>query len=245
MSYLEFILVFLCPWIALGLILLFKRNEPIRAVLFGVISVSLSIALVFTFLLYALTGPDVQHELLVFNLIKSLQTYDRLPLEIPLLLFCQSVMSGFILFFIRPRIHPTLVPSLRVKGVGALVLIIFIFLGVIMLGNPVTSHTGALLLWGGIILLAQWFFGSSLVWRTKGMFALTVLISSMYFSIIEGVAIKSHLWAMGDGSNLGIDFLGIPFERILFQIILAASSCQGLEIFWRHFQKSEFSQKQY
>lgn len=235
MSYIEFFLAFLCPWIALGLILLFKRNEPIKAVMGGILVVS--------FLMTALCGQIVyfltENNILIYEPSHSWSMWGSAPFEAYFGLFCQSFIAGLALFFLRPRIHPKLIPSRVLKLAGCFVLAMIVAVGIIMLDNPVSAHLGAVVSWSGCLLFLEWLGGSSLVWRTKAKFTVAVVVCAIYFSLVEGVAIRYGLWQVDVSQSLGLFLFNLPVERVLFHLGFCLVACHGLEIFWRYGQKTE------
>lgn len=242
MSDLEFFLAFLCPWIILGLIILFRRNEPIAAIMAGILCVGAFMALVSFPLDYFLASEGI----LIYDPFQSFHLFKDLPAEIPISAFAQSFLAGLALYFLRPRIHPATVDSKVLKFTGAGVFAVVAFLGEIMLGNQVGYHLGLVFLWAGFLLFFQWLAGSSLVWRTKGMFSVAVCASAVYFCVVEGLGIYYGLWNVDVDKSLGLFIFNIPIERALYQIFFALIACQGHEIFWRYFVRRDlFSPNDY
>lgn len=242
MSLIEFFLVFLCPWILIGLFALIKRNEPFAAIFGGILIVSLTMS--------ALSAPYVNYlageGVLNYDLDRSLWVAGELPVEVYFILFAKAFLSGLLLFFIRPRIHRKFVGSKVLKFTGLGVLAFGLALAAIMARNQVSFHMGSALLWGLGLLFLEWIGGSSLMWRTKGMFTVAAGISAGYFFLVEALALKFGLWQTDPSMGLGIYIFNVPLERAVFNLLFAVLSCLGLEIFWRFCSKADlFSANEY
>lgn len=228
MSYIELITAFVAPWVVLELLLLFKRNDPIRTVLSGVI-----ITGVLTLIISApLNQILAQQNILVFNRFESLYMVGDLPVEIYGLIAGMCLFSGLILYFLRPRIHPVRFPSRWIKLGGIAFFAPLAITCIIMLREPTFAHMGVILLWFSFVMGAMWLFGGSLVWRTKSRFILATLISTIYFSLIDAFAIHKGYWIVNASLSSGITIFGLPIERSLFYLCMNLAFCQGLELFW-------------
>lgn len=225
MSYVDFFLAFICPWILMGFFLISKRDEPMKAIITGIAIVS--------FIVTLLTLPFIK--ILSDNGILILGVGEGEKLYFGL--FFQGILSGLILYFLRPKNEKENSQPKSIKMWGVVSLSIITLVGVIMIRNEVTRHLGMLIVWAGPLLFLEWLGGSSFVWRTRRMFVLAVLISASYMWFVEGMAINSGLWSANQDSSLGITVFGLPLERAVFHFLFALVLCQGLEIFWRVFRR--------
>ena len=228
MSYIELITAFVAPWVVLELLLLFKRNDPIKTVLSGVLAVGAITIIISAPLNQILASQGI----LEFNSSESLFMIGLVPFEIYGLIAGMCLFSGLILYFLRPRIHPVRIPSRWIKLGGVALLVPLAITCLIMLREPSLNHMGVILLWFSIVMGSQWFFGGSLVWRTKSMFISACLFSTGYFCLIDAFAIHKAYWGVNPFLSSGISLFGLPIERVLYYLSINLCYCQGLELFW-------------
>jgi len=213
-TYLEFHLVFvLPPMVALGVLAIYREDawwgpRPLSGV-----AIVLFLAFVYT------TPWD---NLLIA---KGVWWYGEgatagqlwhAPVGEYLFFLLQPVLTALWLFqfpTIRDR-------SLRIgaarRFVGAVAGLSVSAAGYVLLGTTASFYLGAILLWAGPILAIQWSFGWPYVWEIRRTALVALAVPTLYYWLIDRIAIGVGLWTISSEHTIGIGLLGLPVEEALF-----------------------------
>ena len=70
--------------------------------------------------------------------------------------------------------------------------------------------------WALPIVLLQWAAARKILWERRQIVLLAVVVSTLYLSSVDGIAISSGIWTLHADRILGIHFGAVPLEEILF-----------------------------
>ena len=113
--------------------------------------------------------------------------------------------------------------SLRIglgrRVVGAVAGLAVSGIGYLLLGSTASFYLGAILLWAGPILAIQWGFGWPYMWEIRRTAALAVAVPTLYYWVIDRIAIGLGIWSISGEHTVGLSLLGLPVEEMLFFLV--------------------------
>ncbi len=88
---------------------------------------------------------------------------------------------------------------------------------ILAVGWPPGTYLGLLLVWALPPLMLQFAFGADILWRHRRAISLSILLTTLYLSAADKLAITSGTWTINPEQSLGIYLLGrLPLEELLF-----------------------------
>ena len=214
LTYLEFHLVFvLPPMVALGVLAIYRKGawwgpQPLSGV-----AIVLFLAFVYT------TPWDnllIAEGVWWYGEGTTAGQLWHAPVGEYLFFLLQPVLTALWLFqfpAIRDR-------SLRIgagrRVVGAVAGLSVSAVGYVLTGTTATFYLGAILLWAGPILAIQWSFGWPYVWEIRRTALVALAVPTLYYWLIDRLAIDVGLWTISSEHTIGIGLLGLPVEEALF-----------------------------
>jgi len=142
--------------------------------------------------------------------------------------FWNAPVGEYLFFLLQPVLtclwlfqFPTIRErSLRTSGqkrlVGALAGLAVALVGYALVGTDSTFYLGAILLWSGPILAIQWSFGWPYLWEIRRTALLAVAVPTLYYWLIDRIAVGLGLWVISDTHTVGVALFGLPVEEMLF-----------------------------
>lgn len=70
--------------------------------------------------------------------------------------------------------------------------------------------------WALPIVLLQWAVARQILWERRQIVLLAVVLSTLYLSAVDGIAISNGIWTIHADRILGIHFGAVPLEEIVF-----------------------------
>jgi lycopene beta-cyclase len=119
---------------------------------------------------------------------------------------------------VKARVIPVIVVGLWIVGVGLL----------LSRWRPGT-YLGLELVWGLPPILLQLFFGLETLVQHRRLVLITILSSTLYFSLADTLAIHSGIWTIDPQQSLGIMIgQGLPLEEVVFFLLTTTLVTVGL-----------------
>ncbi|MES3161544.1 MAG: lycopene cyclase domain-containing protein [Halorubrum sp.] len=118
----------------------------------------------------------------------------------------------------------------RVAGVLVGATMVVVGLWLVSLGDSFL-YLGGLIAWVGPVLALQWGVGGGYLARTPKVWLTATLLPSVYFWIVDRIAIGMGTWIISDTYTTGIALLGLPLEEMLFFAAASLMTINGLILF--------------
>jgi lycopene cyclase domain-containing protein len=118
--------------------------------------------------------------------------------------------------------------SRRARLLGVLAGLVVGGAGVAMLFRTPTTYLGAILAWAGPVLALQWGFAPGYLLRRWRVVAIGVGVPTVYFWIIDRMALELGLWIISPRYTTGVVPLGLPIEEAVFFLVTSLFIVQGL-----------------
>jgi lycopene cyclase domain-containing protein len=228
MTYLQFLIIFLClPILLLGLATWRDLRANLRAPQqFRNLPGWLAIAIhVFVAVVYTTpwdnylvaTGVWYYNPRLVAGV-----TLGWVPIEEYTFFVLQTILSGLWLLWLARRLplpqagpsQPTRTRKAAVIGLGVAWLI---SLGGLISGWQPFTYLGLILVWALPPVILQMAFGADILWRFRRLIGLALGSISVYLGLMDSLAIRAGTWTIDPAQSLNI-FLGgaLPVEEFIF-----------------------------
>lgn len=166
--------------------------------------------------------------------------FGYVPIEEYTFFIVQPIMTGLLLFtiarYVKSDPHPA--GSVKIRIVATSVVGVIWLISVILLILTAVSdewkpftYLSLELSWALIPLMIQFAFGADILWRHRRIVFLTILISTLYLSCADAVAIGSGTWTIDPQQSLNI-FLGgvLPIEEFVFFLLTNVLVVMGLTL---------------
>ena len=118
----------------------------------------------------------------------------------------------------------------RVAGVLVGLSMVVVGLWLVSLGDSFL-YLGGLIAWVGPVLALQWSVGGGYLVRTPEVWLTATLVPSLYFWVVDRIAIEMGTWIISDTYTTGIAVLGLPIEEMLFFASASLMTINGLVLF--------------
>ena len=118
----------------------------------------------------------------------------------------------------------------RVAGVLVGVSMVVVGLWLVSLGDSYL-YLGGLVAWVGPVLALQWSVGGGYLARTPRVWLTATLVPSLYFWVVDRIAIGMGTWIISDTYTTGIAVFGLPIEEMLFFASASLMTINGLVLF--------------
>jgi lycopene beta-cyclase len=152
------------------------------------------------------------------------------PIEEYMFFVLQPVLTGLFLFIVLGQRtlgwvkHDSRTP----QRAGNMFFALLTLAGAAFIGFESTHYLGLILVWAGPVLLFQWAYGGSQLWRLRRVYTLAVAIPTLYLCIADGIAIHLNVWTISTRFTTGIAFWSLPLEEALFFLMTNMLVVQGL-----------------
>lgn len=120
-------------------------------------------------------------------------------------------------------------PAVRF-GAFAFALSLFL-LGWFLLEDKSGFYLGSTLLWFAPVFMLQWFVGADRLlprWKPLGG---VIFVSTLYLCLVDGIAMRSNVWAISKEHTLGPMVGNVPLEEICFFLITNVLVVAGVTLY--------------
>jgi len=229
LTYLEFHLVFVIPpIIGLALLTYFRESawkglKPVSGLV-----IILALAIVYT---TPWNNLMIAEGVWWYGEGTTLVHFWYTPLGEYLFFILQPILTALWLFqFPTIRERSIQIPATK-RLVGVAAGLIVGIIGFVLLLTDSTFYLGAILFWAGPILAIQWGFGWPYLWEIRRTFAVMLLVPTLYYWVIDRLAIGMGIWVISDTHTVGISLLGLPLEEALFFLMTNIFVIQGIVLY--------------
>lgn len=232
MTYAEFHLYYILPWIALLIFLtrnILQKNSKMIAAAIGF---NMVLALVYT------TPWDnylIYKEIWTYPPERVVGRIGYIPIEEYAFFILQTLMTGLLNVLLIEKIgfsKPAHSPRRPlINKVSAVFFIFLHLLGVYFLFDSPTLYMGLILAWAAPVCALQWFVGGDLLWRNLKIFCPTVLLPTVYLWWADHTAIADGIWAISEKYTAGLNIFGLPLEEAIFFLATNLMVVQGVTLF--------------
>jgi lycopene cyclase domain-containing protein len=149
-------------------------------------------------------------------------TLGWVPIEEYTFFVMQTLMTGLWLLSWMRRSWPPVKPPflrglLRWVAVGVLIPLWLVSLGVLLAGWTPGWYLGLILVWALPPIGLQLAFGADILWRYGRLVLMSVVPTTLYLWLVDGLAIRSGTWTINPDRILGIYLGGVlPVEEAVF-----------------------------
>lgn len=241
MSYLDFLLIFLCLPIGLLIAAVVYWLRDQRPIAISAYSIPGALALI-SLIAFVYTTPWdnylVSERVWYYDPQKVIGVIGYVPLEEYAFFILQVVLSGLAVILAisifsqqRPHVRTHSGGRYRVIGSGAMMLI-WIGMFIAEQSNLVTGrYLGLLLLWYLPPLALQLAFGADILWPRRTPIILTLICMTAFLSLADAIAINSGIWTINPQELTGLYFFGLlPVEEALFFLVTNALIVCGVPL---------------
>lgn len=125
----------------------------------------------------------------------------------------------------------TLALPRRTRLLGAFAGTVIGIVGIALFLGTSTLYLGAILLWAAPVLAIQWAFGWPQLWRRRRTVLLAIAVPTTYLCIADWVAIQLGIWELSAAYTTGYMIAGLPVEEALFFLVTNTFVVQGLVLY--------------
>lgn len=242
MTYAEFLLIFLVPWIVLEFYFFNKYYKDESSITFKGLFFLCAMAMIYT------TPWDnylVKNKIWWYGEDKVLGVIGYVPVEEYTFFILQTIMSGMFLFFLLKK-NPTTVKSRYdlPKFVGGLFFLVTTTLGIYWFFQDSTKYLGLIVGWASPVFLLQWIFGGDIFWQNKKSYLISIIVPSFYLWVADAIAINLNIWTISPTYTTGIMLYNLPIEEAIFFVATNMMVVQGLQLFWYYADLYSWSRKE-
>jgi len=146
------------------------------------------------------------------------------PIEEYTFFVLETILSGLFWWFLARRISQPkeFTPSKLIRVITVFVLFFtwVIFTALFFSDNQPISYLSITLFWALPAIFPQLLYGADILWHHRKLVALTILVPSVYLSLMDIVALKNTTWSISPSQTTGVLFFGIlPLEEVVFFFI--------------------------
>lgn len=164
--------------------------------------------------------------------------FGYVPIEEYTFFIVQPIMTGLLLFTLARYIKPDALSadSVKIRQIGTGVVAFIWFASVVLLILTFVSdqwdaftYLSLELSWALIPVMIQMAFGADILWRHRKVIVLSILISTVYLSGADAIAIGSGTWTIDPQQSLEV-FIGgvLPIEEFVFFLLTNTLVAMGL-----------------
>ena len=229
MTYLQFLLVFLC------VPLLFVYTEFRKSELPNKREFSVGILLLI-FLAVSYTTPWdnylVKSGVWIYGEDRILGTIGYVPVEEYCFFVLQTILSGLFCFLLQGRF--SLKRGNSRSSLKHIVSICYGGLFLVGLGCLYferTRYLGLILSWAMPVLLLQWIAGGGHLLTNLKIFLASALIPTFYLWIADALALSWGIWSISETYIIGVKIGSLPLEEAVFFLLTNLMVAQGVILF--------------
>jgi lycopene cyclase domain-containing protein len=164
--------------------------------------------------------------------------FGYVPIEEYTFFIVQPIMTGLLLFTLARYIKPDALAadSVKIRQIGTGVVAFIWLVSVVLLILTFVSdqwdaftYLSLELSWALIPVMIQMAFGADILWRHRKIIILSILISTVYLSGADAIAIGSGTWTIDPQQSLNV-FIGgvLPIEEFVFFLLTNTLVAMGL-----------------
>ena len=164
--------------------------------------------------------------------------FGYVPIEEYTFFIVQPIMTGLLLFTLARYIQSDALAtdSVKIRQIGTGVIASIWFVSVVLLILTFVSdqwdaftYLSLELSWALIPVMIQMAFGADILWRHRKVIVLSILISTVYLSGADAIAIGSGTWTIDPQQSLEV-FIGgvLPIEEFVFFLLTNTLVAMGL-----------------
>ena len=164
--------------------------------------------------------------------------FGYVPIEEYTFFIVQPIMTGLLLFTLARYIQSDALAtdSVKIRQIGTGVIASIWFVSVVLLILTFVSdqwdaftYLSLELSWVLIPVMIQMAFGADILWRHRKVIVLSILISTVYLSGADAIAIGSGTWTIDPQQSLEV-FIGgvLPIEEFVFFLLTNTLVAMGL-----------------
>jgi lycopene cyclase domain-containing protein len=164
--------------------------------------------------------------------------FGYVPIEEYTFFIVQPIMTGLLLFTLARYIKPDALSadSVKIRQIGTGVVAFIWLVSVVLLILTFVSdqwdaftYLSLELSWALIPVMIQMAFGADILWRHRKIIILSILISTVYLSGADAIAIGSGTWTIDPQQSLNV-FIGgvLPIEEFVFFLLTNTLVAMGL-----------------
>lgn len=166
--------------------------------------------------------------------------FGYVPIEEYTFFLVQPIMTGLLLLLLMRYINYDAQPadSSRIRIVGTMIAIAIWLIAcgllVLSLSSPAWkpfTYLALELSWAFIPIMIQMAFGADIIWRHRRTVLLTLIISTLYLSFADSLAIQAGTWTIDPQQSLNI-FIGgvLPVEEFVFFLLTNVLVVMGITL---------------
>lgn len=166
--------------------------------------------------------------------------FGYVPIEEYTFFIVQPIMTGLLLFTLARymRSDPQPADSISIRwiataGVGIVwvVSVILLILTFVSADWKPFTYLSLELSWGLIPLLIQMIFGADIIWRHRKIVTIAIVLSTLYLSFADALAIGSGTWTIDPQQSLNIYLGGVlPIEEFVFFLLTNTLVVMGMTL---------------
>lgn len=166
--------------------------------------------------------------------------FGYVPIEEYTFFILQPIMTGLLLFtvmrYIKHDAQPVSSKRIRMMATSAIGIIWFVSCVLLFLSlsfaewKPFT-YLALELSWALIPVMIQMAFGADILWRHRRVVAVTIVLSTIYLSFADALAIDSGTWTIDPQQSLNIYLGGVlPIEEFVFFLLTNVLVTMGMTL---------------
>lgn len=231
MTYLQFHVVFILPFIAVFIWLYRKKaaSAEVKPAIKWLGAIA-AIALIYTtlwdnYLVYRgvwYYGPD-----------RVMGTIGYVPIEEYLFFLFQPILTGLFFYLLVLNRKETAVagPSNKPRIAGALIYLLLTAVGVFLFNEDSGLYMALILVWACPVLAGQWAYAGNWIWVERRLWLWSTIIPTLYLWIADRVALALGIWFIAEEYTIGWHLFGLPIEEATFFLVTNLLVTQGLFLF--------------
>ena len=229
MTYLQFLLIFLLPPIAILTAYFYSSNFEFKREFIGAIFLLCFLALAYT------TPWDnylVATNVWSYPMDRIVGTIGYVPIEEYCFFILQTIMSGLWCFFVCSKLGLRSYPLKLHKSLLFFIIVLSLEgLSLYALLYPSTRYLGLILAWGMPIVFLQLLFGFEGIRRNLTVLSLSLAVPTLYLWLADAYAISVGIWTISPEQTTGFHIFGLPVEEAIFFLITNVMVVQGVVLF--------------
>ncbi len=234
MTYLQFLLIFIVPWLIIETMIFFKKYSDSKKLFFSGIAFLSVLALV-----YSTPWDNYLVKIGVWGYPEGrvLGVIGYVPIEEYCFFILQTILTGYFVFFLTKKlsVKNNFKRSNLTRLFGSVFFICVILFGIFCLQSDATKYLGLILVWSAPVMLIQWAFGGDYLFNNLPIYSLSIALPTLYLWIADAIAIKLNIWSISEKYTTGYKLLNLPIEEAIFFLSTNILVVQGLLLFWWYF----------
>jgi lycopene beta-cyclase len=237
-TYLQFLLIFIVPWLIVETIIFLKNYSKSKKLFFSGL---------FFLSLLALTYSTPWDNYLVkigvwdYPAGRVLGVIGYVPIEEYCFFILQTALTGYFVFFLtrKMKVINNFKRSILTRVLGSIFFLCITLFGIYALQSDPTKYLGLILSWAAPVMLIQWAFGGDYLFKNFLIYITGIAIPTIYLWIADAVAIRLNIWSISEKFTTGYKLFNLPIEEAIFFLSTNIMVVQGLLLFWWYFENKK------